>query len=330
MSSRLRSRSWVGGSLAALLVVAFAAPAVVASTKKFQQRRSELASQLRAAQQAEGLTGSANTRALYQKYPTPEIALARLKVQTTQPGQTFKLSMAGKFPEGTAFLTEHDGVEVSDESVGTSAYGATMTIAQEAGPGFVRVHAFAPVSGANASAAVAFIGPVRAYEFATRDGWTVTMTPLAKTFEVSDSDAILPYEVLFFRAGSSTPVETMSGLMRLEAGRRPDENVYINLQRGQGATAAAEFERMMKVMGDQQAFMKMSPREQEAFMNKLEKVTEAMMAEQMSADHQAQQQQWQQEFGCSGMNLSFGGKITANVSCGPKLNTLQLELQPAQ
>jgi hypothetical protein len=314
--------------VAALLVVALAAPTVVASTKKFQQRRSELASQLRAAQQAEGLTGSANTRALYQKYPTPEIGLA--KIQTIQPGQSVKVSLPGKYAAGTAFLTEHDGVDVGDESAGATAYSASLAVAADAAPGFVRIHAFAPVSGANDSAAVAFIGPVRSYEFATRDGWTVTMTPQARAYEVDKSDASLPYQVQFFRAGSSTPVETMSGLMRFEASRRPGESVFINLQRGQGATAAAEFEKMMKVMGDQQAFMKMSPREQEAFMNKLEQVTEAMMAEQMSADHQARQQEWQNEFGCSGMNVFFSDKVTASVSCGAKLGTLQLELKQAQ
>ncbi len=156
------------------------------------------------------------------------------------------------------------------------------------------------------------------------------MTPQARAFEVSASDAILPYQVEFFRAGTDAPVETMSGLMRFETGRAPSENVFISLQRGQGATAAAEFEKMMKVMGDQQTFMKMAPRDQESFMNKLEKVTEAMMAEQMSADFQARQQEWQNEFGCSGMNVFFAEKTTANVSCGAKLGTLQLELTRAQ
>lgn len=318
--------SFLIGSSATLLVVALIVPGVVASTKRFQERRSELDRQQRAEQQAEGMAG--NYRALYTKYPTPEIGLA--KIQTLQPGQSAKVSLPGKYAPGTVFLTEHDGVDVGDESAGATSYSASLAAAADAVPGFVRIHAFAPVSGANNSAAVAFIGPVRSYEFATRDGWTVKMTPQAKVFEVDASDASLPYEVAFFRAGNATPVETMSGLMRFEASRRPGENVFINLQRGQGATAAAEFEKMMKTMGDPQGMAKMSPRQQEAFMNKLEKVTEAMMAEQTSPDFQARQQEWQNEFGCSGMNIWFAEKVTASVSCGQKVGTLQLELKAAQ
>lgn len=297
-----------------------------ARNDKFNRRRTELERQWQAQRRDQGLAGSAQRVALYSQYPTPEIGLA--KSPPVDPGAATPVSVPGKFSPDTVFLVEHDDVELSDGALSGGAFKATLTVSPDAPPGFIRLYAFAPVSGAFNRTPVAFIGSVLTYDFRAKNGWTIKVVPTAQVFTLSSRDAKLPYRAEFYKAGEEKPFETMSGVLTIDADSDPGNSLYIGLQAGaESGSAQAELEAVQAKLSDPKVFMKMSAKEQEALMKRMEVLTDRMMKATMDAmkDPEAMQRK-QDEFGCGALNIYPGtrGKATGSISCGQKVGSLEL------
>ena len=322
MSSRWRSRAWV---LAGVLLAAGSSTVLVRAaslTSRYDTEVQRLRQQWRTQQEAEGLSGSAQRKALYGKYPTPELRLA--KVVSVAPGQSAKLSVSGTFPANTTFVMENDQVTLAEPVASATGFSATVTTAADAVPGFGRLFAYAPVSGAYTSVAAVFVGTPPSYALTASNGWTVKLQAKEKAFTLADSNATAAYVADFYKPGETTPFDSASGTWTIES-RRPTDQLSMSLGAGESG-AMAELNALQKQMGDVQAFMKMSDAKRDAFMDKLTTLTERVMQEQqaMVADP-AEMQRKQDAFGCSYLTLTLQGpSVTGSVSCGKDVGRLDL------
>lgn len=314
-----RSMSRLGGiGLTLAIALGLAGGLVRAGQSGFEKQRSDLQSQWNAEQEKQGLKDRAS---LFAKYPTPEIALFDPVV--VQPGAAAPFSMRGKFASGTAFLAENDGAQLTG-SLSSGAYAGKIVVEPDRFPGFVRVWAFTPVSGASNAAPVAFINSVLGFALQSPNGWTIRATPTAKTFTVTKNDATLPYRVEFYRANEAKPFQVLESRLRLGINDGLEEPLSFALQEQTGS-AQAEMEALTAKMSDPQAFLKMSEAEQTAFFEKLQVLQEHMMKElttQMKVDPAVRQKQMD-DFGCSSIYVSPAGpgKVTAMVRCGRNVGT---------
>ena len=78
-----------------------------AALSKYQQKRQEILAACKAAR--EKLTPE-EQKQLAAKCNTPEIAL--ISPAVVKPGDTVEVILTGKFPAGTSFIFESDGIEV--------------------------------------------------------------------------------------------------------------------------------------------------------------------------------------------------------------------------
>jgi hypothetical protein len=193
-------------------------------------------------------------------------------------------------------------------------------------PGFGRLFAYAPVSGAWTSVAAVFVGSPPTFELAATNGWAVKVVPKDKAFAISEGSATVPYVAEFFKPGESTPFETASGTWTIEGSRGPTTDLSLSLTSGAAGGAMAEMEAIQRQMGDMDAFMKMSEKQRDALMARLEKVSEQMSkeAEAMVADPAAIQRK-QDAFGCQYLRLDqVGASVSGNISCGKDVGSLQV------
>lgn len=293
---------------------------------KYHAEVQQLRQQWSAQQQAEGLTGGAQAKALYAKYPTPELTLA--KTALVAPGGTAKVSLTGSFPAGTVFVIENDQLTLSGGAVAGNTYSATVTASPDAVPAFGRLHAFAPVSGASANVAAVFVGAPPSFEFTASNGWLIKVAPTAKQFEISGPSATVNYNADFYKPGETKPFETTTGTLSLSASNPPSDHLSFSISSAGGmAPLLQEMEAIQRQMADGAAFMKKTEKEQAAIMAKLEDIGNRMAAAQetMIADP-AEMQRREDAFGCSSLNIFFapGGGASGSVSCGKDLGTLQL------
>lgn len=324
MSSRMRSV--VGGLVVAVLVIGGTAVLVraAAMNTRYNAEVQRLRQEWRSQQQAEGLSGSAQQKALYGKYPTPELVLA--KVVQVAPGQTAALAATGTFPSGTTFLLENDQVTLGAPTVAATRVSATVTAAPDAIPGFARLFAYAPVSGAWKAVPAVFVGTPPTFDLQAGNGWTVKVVPAGKTFTLRGEEASTAYTVDFYKPGEAKPFETASGTLSIDGGRAPSDQWSFSISAGGAGSAMAEMEAIQRQMGDANAFMKMTDAQRDALMAKLESLTERMgkEAEAMMADPAAAQRK-QDAFGCQHLSLSLAGAtVTGAVSCGKDLGRLEL------
>lgn len=314
----------------ALVVVVLAAGSSVvlvraaALTTKYNAEVQRLRQEWRSQQQAEGLTGGQQQKALYGKYPTPQLTLA--KVVPVAPGQSAKLSVTGKFAPNTAFLMENDQITLADGAATGSVFTASVTAAPDATPGFGRLFAYAPVSGAWTAVAAVFVGTPPTFDLAASNGWVVKLVPQAKAFSISDNSASVPYVAEFYKPGETAPFETAAGSWTIEGSRSPSSDLTLSLNSAAAGGAMAEMEAIQRQMGDVNAFMKMTDAQRDALMARLEKATEQMSkdAEAMMADPAAAQRK-QDAFGCHYLRLEQEGtSVSGNISCGKDIGSLQV------
>jgi hypothetical protein len=142
---------------------------------------------------------------------------------------------------------------------------------------------------------------------------------------VSSSAAFLPYAVEFFRRGDTTPVESMSTLLKFERHHGPGETLALDLDRGRAAVLAAEYEEMGAARDDVEAFRKKTRAEQQAFGKKMDQVYKDWNAARQPDESPEARQKWEDEFGCFRLSLSFGDRMSASVTCGRAIGSLQLE-----
>lgn len=320
----------MSSAVRALVVVALVAGSSIvlvraaSLTGRYNAEMQRLRQEWRAQQQAEGLVGSQQQKALYGKYPTPELKLS--KVVAVAPGQSAKLSVAGKFAPNTAFLMENDQVTLEGGAATGSTFTASVTAAADALPGYGRLFAYAPVSGAWTSVAAVFVGAPLTFDLAASNGWVVKLVPQSKAFTISDGSASVGYMAEFYKPGETAPFETASGSWTIEGSRAPSTDLSLSLNSAAAGGAMAEMEEIQRQMGDVNAFMKMTDKQRDALMARLEKATEQMgkEAEAMIADPAAAQRK-QDAFGCHYLRLEqAGASVSGNISCGKDIGSLQV------
>lgn len=291
---------------------------------RYDAELTRLRSEWSAAARAEGLDPRTRREALYKAHPTPEITLARPVV--IAPGGSAPVSLTGKFRPNTVFLIEHDAVTLSGAATSGGAFKATATVAADALPGFVRVFAYAPLSGAHDQAGLVVIGSAPRFALTASNGWSIRLAPEGKGWTVNDGTAAHGYRAEYFTAGSATPFETTTGTLTVAADARPVSSYTFSLQPGQAGNAMAEYQALMAKMSNPGAFAKMSARERAAFDKQMETVGDRMTKEleAMSANPAAVMEK-QARFGCGSISLDAGqAEVTGAVSCGQEVGYLRL------
>jgi hypothetical protein len=242
------------------------------------------------------------------------------------PGQSATLAVKGTFPPRTTFLLENDQVTLGTPTVGATAFSASITAAPDAIPGFARLFAYAPVSGAWKALPAVFVGTPPTFDLRASNGWTVKVVPQGKTFALRGEEASVPYSAEFYKPGEAKPFETATGTLTIDGGRAPSDEWSFSISAGSAGSAMAEMEAIQRQMGDANAFMKMTDAQRDALMAKLERLTERMgkEAEAMVADPAAVQRK-QDAFGCQHLSLSLASaNVTGAVSCGKDVGRLEL------
>ncbi|HTV02860.1 MAG TPA: hypothetical protein VMF13_20090 [Luteitalea sp.] len=319
-------RTWAGMMLTVAVVAVSGGVLVRAAslTSKYDAEVRRLRTEWRTAQQAEGLDPSRGRKALYDKYPTPEITLATPVV--VAPGASAPVSVTGRFPTGTAFLVEHDGVTLASPVATASRFTATATVGADALPGFARVFAYTPVSGAWNRAGVVVIGATPTMTLTASNGWTVRLAPAARAWTINGGSATLAYKADYSKPGDAAAFESVTGTLSVSHDDRPDSTLSFSMQPGVSGTALQEYQQLMSKMADPAAFMKMSEKERAAFEKKMEEVGDRMTKEMeaMSANPAAAQEK-QAQFGCGTINVTIVGRqVNGNVGCGQKVGYLSL------
>ncbi len=306
---------------AIVLTVAVGAALTRAQSKEFYAKRAELQKQAQAARQAAGLDGSANMKKLYAAHPTPEITFKAPIVMAS--GASVAVSFGGKFSDQTTFLSGSDALTLSDAVVGPNSFKATATAAAGAGPQWARVYAIAPVSAAEDWAPI-FIGAPQAFTLAAKNGWTIKLTPEAKQFRVTETEASAAYKAEYFKAGAQTPFETTTGSLSLHASNTEATSYTFMMQSGNQGSAMAEMERLTQRMAELMKAGKLEGKEMADIQKKMEVVQERMMKEMQAqiADPAAMQRK-QDDFGCGSIFLypKAGGITTGSISCGKNVGS---------
>lgn len=323
----MRQRTtWTGSVLVAAVVVASGGALLRAAnlTTKYEAELRRLRGEWRAAQQSEGLDPNRGRKALYSKYPTPEITL--VKPVVIAPGAAAPIAVSGRFAPGTTFLIDHDQVTLTAPVATATKYSARASVDAEALPGFARVFAYAPVSGAWSQAGVVLIGSAPTLSLTASNGWTIRLTPAAKAWTVNGGDATLAYKAEYGKPGGTAPFETVTGTLSLSDDTPPGTSYTFSMQPGVSGTALQEYQQLMAKMADPAAFMKMSAKERAAFEKTMEEVGDRMTKEMeaMSANPAAAQEK-QAQFGCGTINVTITGRqATGNVGCGQRVGYLSL------
>jgi hypothetical protein len=285
------------------------------SATKFWEKRAAMQREFRSEQQRLGLNGNENQKSLYSQFPTPEITLCKPVV--IAPGGSAPVALGGKFADKTVFLAANDDVTL-DGTMAAGKFTGTATASADAGPGWAPVHAIAPVSGANRSCGAIFVGPVTAYEFKGDNGWTLKLTPQAKTFAIAEHQATLPYAVTFFKDGEAKPFKTMAGSITLRESDNPTRDMYMSLNAsGAPGSPEAELAEIQRKLSQPDAFKKLGIAEMSRLSERMGKLMEVQMKDISSPGYAERMQKEQDEFGCQSLSFSIKtAETTGNVSCG--------------
>ena len=206
-----------------------------------------------------------------------------------------------------------------------TAVKATVTAAAGLPPQWARVHVFAPVSLAETWTPV-FVGVPQAFELKASNGWTVKVTPEAKTFAVSEREARVGYKAEYFKPGATTPFETTSGPLTISANDAMVGRYNLMLSPGQSGSAMEEYQELSKKMVEMMQAGKVGTKEFDALQKKADAAEARWMKEMVSlvADPAAAQKK-QDAFGCQTIGLTVRGQAaTGSISCGKDVGTLEV------
>lgn len=304
-----------------VLAAALVASAVRAQSTNFQARRTEIQRQAQADRTAASLAGDANRKKLYSLYPTPEIPLAKPVVMAA--GSTAALSITGKFSDKTTFVSRHDGVELQNPVVAPNSFKATVSAAADLPPTWARIHAFAPVSGAEAWTPAVFVGTPATFSLAAANGWTITLAPQAKVFEFPrPGTATVVYKAEYFKPGSAAPFETTTGSLTIEAENTPGSYTF-QMSAGGSGSAMAETMALAERMGELMKAGKYDSPELAKIQKKMEAAQERMQKEmEAQVKDPAAFQKIHDDFGCGTINLTIrAGSVTGSASCGKNVGS---------
>lgn len=287
---------------------------VRAGRTKFWEKRKALSQEQRAQQQAEGF-GRGSEKAMYAKYPTPELGLCKPIV--IAPGGTAPVTLTGKFPEKTTFLVANDQVDIEEGTVAAGRYTTKVTVAADASAGYAPIYAIAPVSGAYNSCPAVFIGPISSYDLTGDNGWTIKVTPQGKAFEVGKEDAKLTYTLSFVKDGEAAPFKKMSGVLLLRFDQETGKEISLPLEALAGdGSPDAELAALQKKMSDP-SFAKLPPKEMDRLIQRMTVLTEQRLKIVTAPDYAQKAAKEQDDFGCTTLSLTLTGTTaTGHLNCG--------------
>jgi hypothetical protein len=292
-------------------------------TAKFHADRQRL-------EAAFNLKGQTEGQILHNRLLNP-FASPGVRIQKVLPGSSFAVTVRGDFPAGTTILSERDGVTLSGATLSTTTYSARLTISPDEAPGFVRLWAFTPI-GIEGPTAVALVDTLYRFDLKSPTGYTVTITPVEKTFAIRDNaHAEVKYQAEFYKPGEPKPFETATGYQTFYVGNDPLESrtpyARLEISVGQSTTSPqAELEEINKRMSDP----KTTETERNALMARigdvqrkmLEDMTRAMQTDPASLNKK------QDDFGCGDVQLypSRGGVVEGRFSCGKNFNDGEMKV----
>jgi hypothetical protein len=290
---------------------------VRAGRTKFWEKRKALSQTDRADQDRLGLSGGANRKALYAKYPTPELTLCKPIILA--PGGSAPVTLTGRFAEKTAFLIANDQVDIEEGTLAAGKYTTKVTVAADAAAGYAPIYAITPVSGASSMCPAVFIGPISRYELTADNGWTIKVEPQEKAFAVSKEDAKLNYVVSFAKPGDApgAPFKKASGRLVLRFDQETGKEMSLTLEtQSADGSVDAEMSAIAKKMADP-SFAKLPPAEMDKLMNRYSALTEQKLKIVSAPDYAQKAQKEQDDFGCTSISLTVNGEaVTGHVQCG--------------
>jgi hypothetical protein len=312
-----RSMTWRAGGRMALTIalgLGMTGAVIHAGKTKFWEKRKALAQDARTAQEREGF-GRGSEKAMYAKYPTPELALCKPIV--IAPGASAPVTLAGKFADKTAFLVANDQVEIEEGTVAAGKYTTKATVAADAAAGYAPIYAIAPVSGAYNSCPAVFVTQISSFELTGDNGWTVTLTPQAKAFEVTRENAKLAYTVAFSKAGEATPFKKLTGRLELRFDQETGREISVPLEALAGdGSSDGEYAALQKKMSDP-GFAKLPPKEMQRILDRYTQLSEVKMKEMSAPDYAQKAAKEHDDFGCQSLSLTINGATAkGRLSCG--------------
>jgi hypothetical protein len=320
--TRQKAMSWV--LLTVMLVLVFGAAR--ASTTKYRERHQALMVQLEAERKRLGLT---DRKALFAKYPTPEVKLCR--VVRMAPGVVADLVITGKFATGTKVLFENDAVEVISDAVTPTEYRAKVRVPAGSGPTFANAEIFAPVSGGNARCLAVYVGGRYEWEFNASNGWRLKVACLDDKFKPDLTyPPNLECRAEFFRATEPKPFEVRN--LRLNLTSVPYDDRYTGSMDAE-APAEVDYNVEMEKLVNRMSDPKLSDAERDKLMKQLEAMTEKMMKQQQamvakmqSPNYAKEQERVRAEFGCQDLQFRVQPQgAEGDLVCGQKVGTLKLK-----
>jgi hypothetical protein len=320
MTNRHTGRTLYALALVAL-ALALVAAAVRAQSTAFYAKRTEIRRQAAEARTQAQLNGDANQKKLYTLYPSPEIVLAKPVVVAA--GSTAPLSIVGKFSDKTMFVSATDGVDLTNAVVAANSFKATVSAAAGLPPSWARIYAFAPVSGAEAWTPAIFVGSPRTFSLTATNGWTIKLAPEKPAFAFSKpGTADATYKAEFYKAGATTPFETTTGSLTIEAESSPGSYTFF-MSAGSSGSAMAEVQALSEQMGALMKAGKFGGPELEAIQKKMEAAQDRMMKDmEAQIKDPALAQKKQDDFGCGTINVFITrGAVSGNVSCGKNVGS---------
>jgi hypothetical protein len=242
------------------------------------------------------------------------------RIQKVLPGGTVSITVTGDFPAGTTFLSERDAVTIAGATQTTTAYSARLTIPPDEAPGYVRLFAITPV-GIEGFAAVAVVDTFYRFDLKSPDGYTIKITPLAKTFTVDTMQASAKYQAEFYKQGETTPFETLTGNQSFDPGQAPFEShtPYARLDLEFDAAAGSP-QAVLDELNAKMADPKTTAADRNAAMARMMQLQAKMLEEMTRAlkTDPASLNKTQDDFGCGLVQLypDKGAIVDGNIMCG--------------
>jgi hypothetical protein len=286
-----------------------------AALSKYQQKRQEILAACKAAR--EKMT-PAEQKQFEAKCSTPEITLVSPAV--IKPGETVEVTVTGKFPAGTNFIFESDGIEVLKESSAANSYRATIKVDPGRGPETLSISAYTPVccKSANRSEAIAITGNFE-WELKAANGWAVRAHAIAPAAG-SRPTTELNYTLEFYRGSETAPFAKRRATLHPSASAEPP-SYYFSISNQDDAAANAQDE-MVSIVKQMQN-PSLSEADRDKLMKRIEAMTESMTKEAQKMtdpNYFKQLQAKEQEFGCTAINLKVqAGAATGNMRCSEKV-----------
>lgn len=242
----------------------------------------------------------------------PYSKITPVTVQKVAPGGSAAVALTGSFPPGVAVLSDRDGAVLSGATLSSTEYSARITVGATEGPGYVKLWAITPVHHVWTTMPVLFIDAVYRFDLESANGYTVVVTPTAKSFTLEGGYARLPYKAEFYKPGESTPFQTRDGWMSYHSDEDTHTALNIDFPEPQGS-AAQELDDIMKQMDDPQ----LTDAQRSDLTVRMVEAQQRMLEEMMNADPAAAQKKTD-EFGCRMVQLDPGpdGAVAGGIVCG--------------